>query len=254
MGTTPFHQQTMPQHRSKLFQRNNGGKGHKGPGLYANRRLGGFYPPNPIPPKGAMAINRLEVKQRTFNGQSNPAWSESPTSQLDIIAQGTQVGQRIGQRAKVTGVHIRGEMRMPAASLATDDTAGYYLVWDKSPNGSLASRESILDVAGGVSNADAFPLTSNGERFIILARKVYNLIKSEAESADFVGRSTVDDYYQFRKPLVSTTFNLDEGSFNNDGTVATRSQGALLLLPFGNNDQANATTFTFGYRLYFTDV
>jgi len=239
--------------RSKLFLRNQGGHGKVGGGLYLNRRTGGFHPPNPSPPQGRAQINTKEKKQRTFNLQSTPAFKTAPPNHLDIIAQGAGASQRIGQKFKVTGIHIRGEMALPTESGIRTDTGGYYLVWDRQPNKSLAVIGDVLDEeAGAVTSADAFPLASNESRFVVLARKSHNLIKRETAAGSFDDRKTIDDYFQFRKTLIATCQNVDELGGSALGTIGTRTSGALLMLPFGNNTAQ--ITFEYSYRLYFEDV
>lgn len=239
--------------RSKLFNRNQGGHGKVGGGLYLSRRTGGFHPPNPSPPPGRKQINSREKKQRTFNLQSTPCSSVSPPNHLDVIAQGTGASQRLGQKYKVTGVHIRGELLLPTETGIRSDTAGYYLVWDRQPNGAVALLGDVLDVeSAAVTSADAFPLASNESRFIILARKSHNLIQQQTGTTTFEDRKTIDDYFQFRKILIATSKNVDELGSTPLGGIGTRMSGALLMIPFGNN--LAEVTFEYSYRLYFEDI
>lgn len=239
----------MPLYRSKLFQRNKGGHAKLG----GSTRSGGFFLPNPSPPPGRKQINSREKKQRTFNLQSSGASSESAPNHLDIIAQGAGASQRIGQKFKVTGIHIRGEMLFPTENIIRTDTAGYYLVWDRQPNGAIAVLNDILDTEGtDVTSADAFPLASNEARFIILARKSHNFVKQQTQPTAFDDRWTVDHYLQFNRSLIATSKNVDELGSTPSGGIGTRSSGALLMLPFGNN--TTELPFTYSYRLYFEDV
>lgn len=246
-------QKTMPQFKSKLFQRNQGGHGKMGGGLYAPRRQAGFYPPNPRPLSGTRRVNARENKQRTFNLQSSPAGAQSQANHLDIIPQGAGASARIGQKFQVTAIHIRGEMRLSAESGIRDDTGGYYLLWDKQPNKALANPLDILDLQlNTVTNADAFPLASNSDRFVILARKSYDFVKQETATGSFDSRHIVDDYFQFRRTLIATCQNGAEAGITPTGIISTRTSGALLMLPFGNN--LTALSFNYSYRVYFNDV
>ncbi len=235
--------------RSKLFNRNKGGHAKLG----GSTRSGGFFPPNPSPPAGRKQINSREKKQRTFNLQSTPARSDADPSHLDIIAQGTGASQRIGQRSKITGIHIRGEMSLPTEIANRTSSAGYYIVWDRQPNGALAVLNDILDTeVNDVNSVDAFPLASNEARFVILARKTHNFVKQETASSSFDDRWTIDHYLQFNRSLLTTSKNVDELATTPSGGIGTRSSGALLLLPIG--DTTAEIPFTYSYRVYFEDV
>lgn len=233
--------------KSKLFQRNKGGIGGRGAGLYMPRMQGGFRAPNPAPPKSTKSSNYLENKSLTGGSASLALQETGQVFHLDQITQGAGVTQRLGQKAQITGVHIRGSALMNNSN--TNDTFVYYLVWDKSPNEALATPGDIINL-GGFDAAHAFPNLDTSDRFIILGRKSHICVNANTGVND---RNVsmywnVDDYFQFSRKLVSTTV------LSGSGLISDRVSGALLLVGCGTQGAGFTSTLNFGYRCYFNDV
>lgn len=239
----------MPAYKSKLFQRNNGGKktyGTGGAGLFRPRRMGGFYAPNPRPPVSTRSTQRLENKSLTGYGSTLACTDAGQCFHLDQITQGTAHSQRTGQKAQITGVHIRGEWNLNNTTIT--DHVGYLLVWDRQPNESLATPGDIMQ--GGTDIINAFPNQDNNARFIILARKTHKACNQDKldEPTNPSQLWVLDDYYQFSRSLISTVVQAGTGS------ITDRTTGALLMVGMGLKPISESGNLVFNFRVYFNDV
>lgn len=241
----------MPAYRSKLFKRNNGGKKKTaGKGRYSftsPRMVGGWRAPNPRPFQPYYSVNRYENKAITGTSATLALTELGQCFHLDQIARGTQLGQRLGQKHQVTGIHIRGRWFMQ--NTVSSDSVGYMLVWDKHPGEALPLPGDILALTG-VDSHEAFPNQDNQDRFICLARKTHNATNANTTASEYNDSAlwNVDDYFQFRRNLIATS------TLGGAGTIADRVSGALILLGIGRQSAANSANLTFNYRLYFQDV
>lgn len=236
-------------YRSKLFNRNNGGrtKGTYFKKPYPARARIAISRANPRPPKSAVSkVNTAESKHATFTDASIICRDTGNVALLDIITQGTAAGNRLGQKYRTTGIHIKGTWKLPVATLT--DNPGYMLVWDRQPNETLANPADIM--IGGTDSSRSFPNSDNLDRFVFLARKHHTSV-NQNNTGDQTTSSewTVDDYYDFSdKRLIAT--NVVGGS----GLIGDRSSGALLIFGTGQNVTAISSSLQFNYRIYFEDV
>lgn len=172
---------------------------------------------------------------------------------LDQITQGAGVSQRVGQKHRVTGFHIRGNWKINAAQGV--DHVGYYLVWDRQPNEILANPGDILRGAGSLDTINAFPNVDNLSRFQILGRKTHSGVTALTnattglQTRDGSGIWHVDDFWDLSKNRLIATQVI-----GGDGLIGDRTTGALILLGIGDLPPSVASNLTFNFRLFFEDV
>lgn len=239
-------------YKSKLFRRNNGGTRSttfKKP--YPKRAKPAYTTrsPAPVPYLPPTPVNKSEIKYIDATSALVPLREIGFVEHMDVIAQGTTVGTRLGQKHRVTGVHIRGTWRINFD--VGSDIVGYMLVWDRQPNESLATPGDILDLAGGDS-INCFPNQDTNGRFIYLGRKAHRAVANQdATQTWWMDNSTwmVDDYWDFTdKNLTATTIRL------GGGTITDRSTGALLIVGMGTQPNASSVSLGCNFRVYFEDV
>lgn len=242
----------MPLYRSKLFRRNNGGVVTKKP--YAKRKAIYVERGAPRPARSPIShVNTAERKQITGSNAVLALKDVGQVFHLDQVTQGPGSTQRLGQKYRVTGVHIRGDWSMQLATRR--DCVGYFLVWDKQPNEILANPGDILDLSSSADSSKAFPNPDTDGRFIYLGRKQHTATvgKWGATSADTEFNDSSawhpDDYWDFSdRRLIAS--NLLSGN----GTISDRSSGALLMVGIGQNAAQVSNVMDMHFRVYFEDV
>ncbi len=257
-GTVQHHcsPQTMPVYKSKLFKRNNGGFTRK---PYPKRAKSAPSRPvyngaNPRPPKSNLShVNTAEQKVITGTLATIALKDTGQCFHLDQISQGTGASQRLGQKHRVTGFHIRGRWNVNIQ--AAFDNPGYMLVWDRQPNEVLANPGDILSDIGSTDSSRAFPNQANIARFQILGRKTHPSANAIAQTSGTIPHSTdssywaVDDYWDFSDKRLNATQVL-----SGDGLIGDRISGALILLGIGENSSSVAANMTFNFRVFFEDI
>lgn len=206
--------------------------------------------PAPVPYLPPTPVNKSEIKYIDATSALVALRGIGNTQHMDVIQQGTTVGTRLGQKHRVTGVHIRGSWRINAT--VGSDYVGYMLVWDRQPNESLATPGDILDLAGG-NTIRCFPNQDTTGRFVYLGRKTHRAVNSTDSTGHplWMDNSTwmVDDYWDFTdKNLTATTIRL------GGGAITDRSTGALLIVGMGDKPNAESVSLGCNFRVYFEDV
>jgi len=228
----------MSTYKSKLFKRNNAGK-----------RSALMAQPFPFPGPSRRNVNVKESKYIQNNQQQQLCHTDGVISHLDVIDQGVDQDERLGQKFQVTECHIQGSITINAATTQLEQ-AGYTLVWDTQPNRALPS--TFGTVLNGTPSQYAFPNPDRQDRFIYLAKREFTLTKADAtNSAGYNDSSIVkiNAKHIFKRKLVACC-----STNQTSGVIANRPTGALLLLTTGISAVANASTMDFSYRVYFHDV
>jgi len=204
-----------------------------------------------VPPSMFLPINQDTTKSKTFISTAfTPTNSQTAVGfPLDTVDRGTGDNERIGSKWMPTAVHLRGVVN--ANPLGNDtQVLGYYVVWDKSPNGASAPFNQVFT---GSTPMFAFPSSTSDDRFKVIFQKRYNLtiqntIPGEANSNS---QHLVDQYIKLPPRLVCHSVL---GS--TVGSIAERSMGALLLYAYTRSGARSTTTaiMTVSHRLYFNDV
>lgn len=249
----------MPAYKSKLFQRNNGGMHYAAERSKAKRRerpkvVYTRTTPVPRPLKTPVSmVNHAEQKAITGTAATLALQETGQCFHLDQVTQGPGVTQRLGQKHRVTGVHIRGWSLINSAQ--GFDHVGYYLVWDRQPNEVLANPGDIF--LGGTDIVDSFPNIDNLGRFVVLGRKS-GAITSAVTVPNGTGTEYTrnvnsvfyaDDFWDLTdKNLIATQV------IAGNGLIGDRTSGALLMVGIGQSAPALSTNLHFNFRLYFEDV
>ena len=183
-------------------------------------RRSGF--PHPAP--STVPTGSLETKSVKYaNILYNTLGSSGDVTHVNNVDQGTGNADRLGYKIRCTGVHFKGEFSCqqdgPRAAIV-----GYYVVWDKSPNLTLATTSNVFNInaGAGYDMANTFPI--DNDRFMILKsfrRKISNSTASHANTV------LVDDYIKLPKSCVTSYVK-----GNASGGIANLQQGALLLMPY----------------------
>jgi hypothetical protein len=169
---------------------------------------------------------------------------------VNNVAQGTGNADRLGYKLRNTALHIKGQF-----SCTTDapllGICGYFLVWDKSPNTTLALPSDIFNINAGAGYdlGNTFPL--DRDRFVVLKsmrRKVTKYVN------DGNNHHLVDDYIPLPKYCV-TSFTKGNGS----GAIANTQTGALLFIPWrtvtiSNTAGDDKVAGVFTNELYFAEA
>nr|AGA18293.1 hypothetical protein [uncultured marine virus] len=181
-------------------------------------RRSGF--PHPAPsrvPQGA-----LETKSQKFANTEYDLLAGGVATHINSITQGTGNANRIGYKIRNTAVHLKGQFSC-AQGGPRSAVAGYYLVWDKSPNLALAATSDVFNInaGAGYDMSNTFPI--DNDRFVVLKSVRRTLTNSNA------GRNVVlvDDFIKL--PATCTT-GFVKG--NTTGGIANTQTGALLLMPY----------------------
>lgn len=228
------------------------------------RRL---FKADPHPPV-RMNLPTLALEQKFFDGavvarQCNKNPSLTDIVHLNNISQGVQVRDRQGMRYAMTGLHIRGTIYYNPTSLqlALPSIAGYYVVYDSSPNGTQATASDMFNVNFN-NMVFAYPNASAGQaggRFKYITRKCFAVGNSNGNTTNpsntgVPGLRVIDDYI----PLSKLVCQMER--LQTSGTVGHTEKGALYLVPFGQpgntvggGPASGEIYMEAACRLYFTD-
>lgn len=144
---------------------------------------------------------------------------------INTIAQGVTVNQRIGKKALLKSVQVRGSFT-PNVS-ANVNTVGLLLVYDSQSNG--AAIPAITDILTAATPF-AFTNNDNTHRFVILRRWQKCISGPLGGTAPFNDCSdlTVDDYVKLDREI---EWNVSAAT----GVQTTIQKGALYLVSFGDH-------------------
>lgn len=181
-------------------------------------RRSGF--PHPAPsrvPQGA-----LETKSQKFANTAYDLLANGVVTHINSITQGTGNANRIGYKIRNTGVHLKGQFTCEQGG-PRSSVAGYYLVWDKSPNLALAATSDVFNInaGAGYDMSNTFPI--DNDRFVVLKSVRRTLTNSNA------GRNIVLVNDFIKLPAYCVT-GFVKG--NATGGIANTQTGALLLMPY----------------------
>ena len=165
-------------------------------------------------------------------------------TQLNVVAQGAAVTQRVGKKIVMKGLQFRGLMQNGSTAAAND--VAFMIVYDKRPTGVLPAITDILNsVAAQAMNNDA-----NAGRFSILKRVDEVLIGNLTAAANYTEAAVKSCDYWLDLKSRGTTYKAAA-----TGAIADVEEGALYLVTVGGTAAGTAAaTLTGTFRLRFLDV
>lgn len=157
------------------------------------------------------------------------------------IAQGASVNQRIGKKAILKSVQIRGSVYNGSAASINDCTI--LLVYDRQPAGALPAITDILVSA----NSRSFNNDVNSDRFKIVRRWDFELLGPSGTPVTGEEGKSCDFFVPLNLPI--------QFKAAGDGAIADISNGALYLVTVGNSAAGTgAATAGLGFRTRFIDA
>ncbi len=172
----------------------------------------------------AWAAQDHEVKyvDSDFGGFRIQPTGTAVTLLVNGIAEGVARNQRIGERVSLKMLELRLNFFKDAAQPESSEQLRFLVIWDRQPNGGLATVGNIFENIG-TANSVANMLSpfdiNNSKRFQILLDRTFTL-----NDGDMTGKSV-----HWRVPLRHKT-----PQYNGAGaTIAQVNTGSLLMLPLG---------------------
>lgn len=166
------------------------------------------------------------------------------------VPEGATASARLGQRVKLLAMHIRGSININALQTGPfNDTVGYWLIYDKQPNGATPTVASLFSQNNNAG--EAFADESNGihgNRFVYIKRFQRNLGPYLAGS-NCPNVIPINHYIKIPSKCGITTY--ERG--NTTGLLTGCVNGALFIVPFGLFS-TNSSAMNWHSRLYFQDV
>lgn len=142
---------------------------------------------------------------------------------ISIIPQNATVNGKIGRKAELSYVQVRGQFS--ADTTATIQTYAAYLVWDEQPAGALPAITDILDTA----DAYSFPKRENVGRFRILRKWTGVLTGNVTTPATGQEVVRLDDYVRLPRGCIVVSKDGDA-----TGVIANIANGALYWVTVGS--------------------
>lgn len=208
------------------------------PLIKGKERVSGFYGRYNLP--GGGSENKFFDTSMSFTFD---ATGEVPaTGQLCLIPQGVTESTRVGRKAVIKSIHIRGTaVGAPDVLTAYTQSIYFYVVLDKQCNGAAAA---VTDVLTSSDMSVAMINLANSERFVILKRIVKILEPSAGVSGAYNGvRKNFEWFHKCNIPL--------EFSSTTGAITEIRSNNVFILA--GQKGPDDFTEFTGTCRLRFSD-
>jgi len=157
-------------------------------------------------------VNYVDLPQASYNLDTN-----GTVTLLATISQGASVNQRIGKRAYLKSLLIRGLAFSGTATTICDAT--FLIIYDKRPTGALPAITDILTAV----QPSAFMNDNNTGRFEIIRRSDFNLIGNQTTPSTGNEAVNVDMFIPLKKRPIT---------FESAGTgaIGDIDSGALYLV------------------------
>ncbi len=207
--------------------RNGGGNGA------ASRRPQKYYKREPY------VARRSLGEKKFFDTDVNDAVVSATMTinNLTIVPEGNGESARIGRKMTIKSVHIRGEIKLPAATSGTNtsDTIILMLVQDKQTNGAQFASTQLIDT----DEFKSFNNLANAKRFRILWKDQFPMKNSGAATTGAAHVFAED----MKSILVNKTCNIDMEYDNsaNTGAIETVRSNNLYWVTQSSNGLAGIT-------------
>lgn len=192
---------------------------------------------------GAVALRRTPVKEVGYVDLASNTYACDTTGTITLIstiAQGASINQRIGKRATLKALQLRGFIN--AGTTAVYNDVVVMIIYDRQPTGSLPA---ITDVLTAVSPY-AFMNDTNSDRFKVIRRMDFPLIGNTTTPATGQEVKSMDRYIPLNLPIVFKAAGT--------GAIGDIAVGAVYMITAGNNVAGNtAASLAVSVRTRFTD-
>lgn len=191
----------------------------------------------------AMPLQRASPQEKGFvDYQDNTTFNTTGDIQLiATIAQGASVNQRIGKKAMLRSVQIRGYAYAGATAIYND--CAMLIVYDRRPTGALPAVTDILVAA----DATALNNDSNSGRFQILRRRDFSLIGNSTTPTTGQEMISMDDFITVNRKIIFKAAGT--------GAIGDLEEGALYHVCVGINAAGGtAASGSFNFRTRFTEM
>lgn len=193
------------------------------------------------------AWNSSDHERKFLDGQFNALDVEPAVTAVlffvNGIAEGVSENQRIGERVRLKTLDLRFQFDKSAANVNASTTCRFTILWDRQPNGGLATVAQVLETVTGTNNVldMCSPYNAqNRKRFQVLKDARFTLNDGHNESRVF----------HWRVPLRNKT-----PQYNGAGAaIGNVNTGALLMMILGDITQGgNVTVLDMTTRLWYVE-
>ncbi len=207
--------------------------------------------------RGTWSRGAGEKKVIDTNVLNKPCDTTGTVTLVNSCDVGAQYTHRIGRKIYMDSVSIRGTIKpIDAVGNGANSTSTYcrvMLIWDKQPNGALASVNDILSVANSIS----FQNLDNRDRFKVLMNKNFitgPLFVDTTATQTWAIDTTPSRYIDYYKSLRKKKWRLHTIFDGTGGGVADISTGALLVVTIGDSAANIGGEADMRVRVRFTEI
>lgn len=204
--------------------------------------------------RGDYTRSSVEKKYKDIAATTYGCDSTGSVTVLNSVDEGTGVSQRVGRKICMKSVQLRGVVvpqDVPgAAANVSAQLCRVMLVWDKQPNGVIATIANILSASTSCSYINL----DYRERFVVLMDKHYGLGPLYVDTTATQTWSAVDKctaVVNKYKRLPQGTDVIFDGT---GGGIADINSGALLLVTIGTAAAGQGFNATLVTRIRYTDA
>jgi len=186
-------------------------------------RQSGF--PQPLPsraPQGALETKSIQYRRIV----AQPDNLGTTMYHVNVVAQGTAANQRLGNRFRCTALSVKGTAYEGAIAAGT---TGFYVVWDKAPNGAIPPATDIfaIDSAAGNILPEVGLKPARTHRFTVLGK--WGAVGIGDSDSNLPSVIPINKYVKMPKSCICT---MERATVS--GAIAGTVEGSLLLVPFSN--------------------
>lgn len=223
----------------------------------AKKSYGAKYTPSGYGIQGAPAVrvgygyrgdytrSSIEKKYKDIAVASYVMDTTGTVTVLNSIDEGTGVSQRVGRKVCMKSVQLRGKV-VPVDGVTSAVMGRIMLVWDKQPNGVLATIANILSAA----TSESYINLDNRERFVVLMDKHYGIGYYNTTATTAVADNTIKVVNKYKRLPQGTDVIFD----GTGGGIADINTGALLLVTIGDQVAGDGAVAALVTRIRYTDA
>lgn len=162
---------------------------------------------------------------------------------INLIAQGSDFGQRIGRKATMVAIQMEGHIE-PEGNASTASKCRVLFIWDSQPNGVLATPAQIFQ---NVTAASFMNLNFRDRFKVLMDHNVALQGTVDPTVLIATGSSTVSNISFYKRLYYPTIWS------GTTGTIGDIQSGALLMFCVGDSAPATGFQLIAGMRLRYID-